>query len=80
MGSDYLLAKRLNEVEVVADLTLDFSAIDQEKELGLDTGIEISLDVPVLVAIDSNMSKSRVFSSKVLIVFLNLCTFWVPAG
>ena len=73
-----LLAQILDFVEVVANLTVDFSAVDQEQELGFNLAVEEAFDHGRGVAIDLDVHESVLTASQVFVIFLNLGAHGVP--
>ena len=74
----YLLEGRCKLDEVVADLTSQFSTVDQNDELRLHTRIKVHFDLRMFIAVYSHVVEIGIFRAHVLVVSLNLGTFWVP--
>ena len=69
-----------DKVEIVADLASDFEAVQEQEELWFISGVKEELDLWRFIAVNFNVLESRVFGDKVVIIFINLRTDWVPRG
>ena len=73
-----LLAQIFDFVEVVTNLTVDFSTVDQEQELGFNLAIEEALDHGCGITVDLNVHEGVLTASQVFVIFLNLGAHRVP--
>ena len=66
--------------EVVADHTMHFTSIDQEEELGLNSGIEVEFKFRSGVGVNADVVESLLLIYELFVVFLNLGTHRIPTG
>ena len=70
----------LNLDEVVADDASELTSVDEDQELGFDTGVEVHLDHGGLVTVDTDVLELLKLSCEVLIILLELGNHGVPLG
>ena len=57
---------------------MDFSAVDQEQELGFNLTVEEAFDHGSGIAVDLNVHEGVLTASQVFVIFLNLGAHGVP--
>ena len=58
----------------------EFSSVKKDKELRLNSGIEVQLDKRSLVTVHSDVSELSELVSSIFVVLLNLLNDWVPGS
>ena len=79
MESLHFLAHLANADEVVADLAVHFTSINQPEELRLDSGVEVEFELWSGIGVDANVVELGVLSCQCFVVPLDLGTHRVPA-
>ena len=64
--------------KVVADTSVNLTAIDKNQELRLASGVEVPLEFGGGITVNPDVVKHRVLSRQIFVVLLNLLADWVP--
>ena len=74
----HLFELAFDQVKVVSNLSLDFSTVQEHKELWFDSGVEVELNLWGGITVDLDVGETRIIRSKFIVISVELFADWVP--